>query len=214
MARRVRAAAIVTAHHSGDQAETVLMNFLRGSGPAGLAGIPPARLCSAAQRTRLFRPFLQVTKDQIQHYLKKHSLPFRQDASNQSARFTRNRIRHDTLPYLEARHPGLSGRLVQAADIFRQEENFWQRRVRRELRKTVRKDGKRFTVVLPQLLRYHKALSRRILRQILPGLSFQEIEQVLALAHSPPRAAWVELSGHWRIRRVKNRLVAMQKRIG
>ena len=147
-------------------------------------------------------------------YLQRHSLSYRLDPTNNSLRFARNRIRHVALPYLEKLHPGLADRLLQTADIFRIEEDFWGRRLARELRKTVRRNGPRSTVVLPQLLGYHKAFSRRILRHVLPGSSFQDIEQVLQLARSPQRMAWLELPGHWRVRREKDKLVVVHKRMG
>jgi len=207
LARQAKCAAIVTAHHADDQAETVLMNFLRGAGPAGLAGIPERRRFAGVQTPFLLRPFLGVRRTEIESYLKQNHLPCRRDLSNASLRFARNRIRHAALPFLEKLYPGLAGRLVRGADIFREEEAFWQKVVSRELRKTARKSGKGTTVVLPRLLRYHKALSRRILRHILPGSSFQEIEQALALARSPGRADWLRLPGRRRVRREKNQLV-------
>jgi tRNA(Ile)-lysidine synthase len=207
MARQGRCAAIVTAHTANDQAETVLMNFLRGAGPAGLAGIPAVRPLDSVYRLMLIRPLLSVTRDQIMPYLNIHSIPYRHDPSNRFLRFMRNRIRHEALPSLEKLYPGLAGRLVQGADIFRQEEDFWHEVVSRELRKTVRKNGQRITVVLPRLLRYHKALSRRILRHILPGLSFQDIEQVLILAQSPGRSGRLRFSGRRRVKREENQLV-------
>ena len=213
MARRGRCAAILTAHTANDQAETVLMNFLRGSGPTGLAGIPAERTLGGEKGVRLVRPFLHVQKREIQRYLKEAGVACRQDPTNASLRFSRNRIRHITLPYLEKLAPGLSERLAQTADIFRHEEDFWDTRVMsRQLRKTVRKNGQRFTVVLPQLLGYHKALSRRILRRVLPGLSFQDIEQVLTLARSPQKKAWLKFPGHSWVKRENHKLVIIRKR--
>jgi len=214
MAGQERCAAIVTAHTASDQAETVLMNFLRGSGATGLAGMPAARKSSGEKGIPILRPLLGLTRSRIMQYLSRHALAFRQDPSNRSLRFARNRIRHMTLPSLEKRYPGLSSRMVQTADILRVEEEFWRALVLRELPKTVRKDGQRIAVVLPRLLRYHKALSRRILRHILPGLSFQDIEQVLALARSPGSSGGLKLSGPWSVRRRAHTLVAVRKRNG
>ncbi len=212
MAKEGRCAAILIAHTASDQTETVLMNFLRGAGPTGLAGIPAVRRLNQMNGGVIIRPFLNVRRDQIMRYLKHNSLPHRNDPTNDSLRFARNRIRHAALPYLEKLNPGLAERLLQTADIFRHEEDFWNSRVLRESRKTVRKDGQRFTVVLPKLLGYHKALSRRILRHVLPGLSFQDIEQVLQLARSPGGTAWLKLPGRWRVRREKNKLVGLQQK--
>ena len=214
MAKRAQCSAIVTAHTADDQAETVLMNFLRGAGTAGLSGMPVARGLNHGSRLRIVRPFLGVSRGHILQYVKGHSLEYRSDPTNNSLRFTRNRIRHATLPYLEHLNPGLRARLVQAADLFRQEEDFWTRQILPALQKTVRKNGQRFTVVLPRLLGYHKALSRRILHHLLPGSSFQDIEQVLQLARSPEEAGWLELPGGWRVCRKKNALMVFHTRMG
>jgi tRNA(Ile)-lysidine synthase len=212
IARERRCVAIVTAHTAGDQAETVLMNFLRGTGPAGLAAIPEVRPAGLSGKVTLIRPFLRVTRAQIERYLKRHSLHWRIDPSNRSLDFSRNRIRHVTLPYLEKGHPGLAGRLLQSAAIFRTEEAFWHDAMARELPKTVRTGGREITVVLHRLLRYHKAFSRRILRRALPGLTFQDIEQLLTLARSPRPTAWLKLSGPWQVRFGQKKLVAIRKR--
>jgi tRNA(Ile)-lysidine synthase len=199
--------AILTAHTADDQAETILMNFLRGSGPTGLAGMPVIRYLNHAGKIPILRPLLGITRREVMLTLKEAGLPSRQDPSNRSMRFLRNRIRHQTLPSLEKLFPGLATRLVQSSDIYQGEEEFWRDHLSSYLRKTVRKDGQRITVVLARLLRYHKALSRRILRHILPGLSFQDIEQVLSLARSSKQTAGLRLAGHRRVKRMKNTLV-------
>ena len=147
-------------------------------------------------------------------YLRAYAIPYRLDPSNESLVFARNRIRLSTLPYLEKQSPGLRERLIRGAEVFREEEGFWNVQVAQVLGKTVQKNGERFTVVLPRLLGYHKALSRRILRCVLPGSSFQDIEQVLQLARSPEERGCLEFPGGWRVRRDKKKLVVFQKRIG
>ncbi len=214
MAKRLHCSAILTAHTADDQSETVLMNFLRGAGPVGLSGMPITRRLHHASPLPLVRPFLGVRRKHILMYLRTYSLSWRNDPTNDSQRFARNRIRHTELPYLEKLNPGLRERLTQTADIFRQEEDFWNPQVVREWRKTVRKSRQGFTVVLPRLLGYHKALSRRILRRVLPGSSFQDIEQVFQLARSPEEKGWLKFPGGWHVRRQRQRLVMLQKRTG
>src|SRR5262249_19860391 len=136
MARASRCRVLVTAHTADDQGETVLMNLLRGAGPVGLAGIPPIR--QVAQEIKVIRPVLGVSRQDIMSYLKEHHLSYRHDPSNRSLQFTRNRIRSETLPFLESHYPGLKRRLVQMGDIFREEEAFWDKEVLREFNKTVR----------------------------------------------------------------------------
>jgi tRNA(Ile)-lysidine synthetase-like protein len=85
---------LVTGHTSDDQAETVLLNLLRGSGPRGLAGIPSIR-------GRIFRPFLDVPASELRAVAVEAGLPFVDDPENISTRHLRNRIRHELLPLLE-----------------------------------------------------------------------------------------------------------------
>ena len=90
---------VATAHTADDQVETVLLNVLRGTGLAGLAGIP--RIRQLAESTTLIRPLLEVTRGQVLEYLAALGQPFREDASNRSLQYTRNRLRHELLPLLE-----------------------------------------------------------------------------------------------------------------
>jgi tRNA(Ile)-lysidine synthase len=201
MAKTMHCAAVVTAHTLDDQAETVLMNFLRGSGPAGLAGIPSIRTMEKGGTVQLIRPLLRVAKSEVLLYAKSHFLKYRTDPSNKSPQFTRNRIRQTVLPSLEKEYRGLKRRLAQAADIFREEEDFWEAEIRRSQ-----------TVVLRRLFGYHKALVRRILRRLLPGSSFLDIEQVMHWARSAKKTGFLELSNGWRVSYKKGTLHFQHKR--
>ena len=88
-----------TAHTANDQAETVLMNIIRGSGLNGLQGIPELRTLS--DQSLLIRPILGITKKDLRSFAKENGIPFREDASNDSLDFQRNRVRHLVLPALE-----------------------------------------------------------------------------------------------------------------
>jgi tRNA(Ile)-lysidine synthase len=89
---------VAMAHTADDQVETVLWNVLRGTGLAGLAGIP--RIRPLAEATTIVRPLLDVTRADVLDYLAQLQQPFREDASNRSLAYTRNRIRHELLPLL------------------------------------------------------------------------------------------------------------------
>ncbi len=124
VARKRRCRTLFLAHHAGDQVETVLFNLFRGSGRAGLGGMA----ADSARREegvtlRLLRPMLGVWRDEIEAYLKRNGLAYREDASNQSRAHTRNRIRYDLMPVLEK----VFGRDVRqavwrAATVLRDEE--------------------------------------------------------------------------------------------
>ncbi|MCA6364987.1 MAG: tRNA lysidine(34) synthetase TilS [Bacteroidetes bacterium] len=84
---------IATAHHFDDSAETLLLQLVRGTGISGVAGI-------AARNDKLIRPLLQFTRAEIEHYAQQQQLQWRNDSSNQTDKYTRNRIRHHVLPEL------------------------------------------------------------------------------------------------------------------
>ena len=106
---------VMTAHTADDQAETVLFRIARGSGPRGLAGIRPGRSPS------LVRPLLPFRRRELEAYAARHDIPYREDPSNRDPRWTRNRIRHEILPALEAAVPGASAALVSVAETSRGE---------------------------------------------------------------------------------------------
>jgi tRNA(Ile)-lysidine synthase len=126
-ARRARLAFFVTlnatvalGHTRDDQAETVLFRFLRGSGLAGLSGIAPTS-------PRLIRPLLDITRAEIEQYLRDRNIPWREDATNQDLTFARNRIRHELLPQLARDwNPKITDALAHLADLAQEEEQYWQ----------------------------------------------------------------------------------------
>lgn len=98
-ARTQHCTRIAVAHTRDDQAETVLHHIMRGTGIAGLRGIPRIRLL--AEDLYLVRPLLDISRDDVVQYLEERGQTFRTDASNADLRFTRNRIRHQLLPLLK-----------------------------------------------------------------------------------------------------------------
>ena len=116
----IGASRIATAHHLSDQAETVVLNLLRGTGPEGLAGIPPVR-------GRLIRPLLQTPRPEIEAYLKAHGLGHVEDETNDSMDFTRNRLRQEVWPLLAQLHPAPERSIARAAAILRRENVFLDR---------------------------------------------------------------------------------------
>jgi tRNA(Ile)-lysidine synthase len=115
---RLGAHGILTAHHADDQAETVLMRALRGSGPAGLAGM--------ARRTGdLVRPLLPFRREELAQYLLERGIAFWVDPSNADPKHLRSWIRTEVLPALERRLPDVTARLLAVADQARGEREAW-----------------------------------------------------------------------------------------
>ncbi|MBX3051785.1 MAG: tRNA lysidine(34) synthetase TilS [Caldilineaceae bacterium] len=131
-------ATVAVAHNADDQAETILMHILRGSGLAGLTGMRPVTLFGPdttfeadapgqnSQRPtglRLARPLLDVSRTQILQYLNAHGLAWREDATNQDENYTRNRIRHQIFPALRQIYPNLTGALGRLGDLLAAEND-------------------------------------------------------------------------------------------
>ncbi|HEY1649344.1 MAG TPA: tRNA lysidine(34) synthetase TilS [Terracidiphilus sp.] len=116
--------AVATAHTFDDQAETVLAKFLRGAWTEGLAGISPK--LESPEGGVILRPLLATTRAEIEAYLQALGQSWREDSSNRHLTFTRNRIRHELLPLLEAWNPQLRSHLVHMAELARDEEAWWQ----------------------------------------------------------------------------------------
>ena len=106
---------IATAHTADDNAETLLLHLIRGTGLKGLGGIAPVR-------DNLIRPMLTVTRQDVLEFLEAEQIPWVNDSSNETDAFTRNRIRHHVMPLLKAENPNLAQNLSGTALRLRQDE--------------------------------------------------------------------------------------------
>jgi tRNA(Ile)-lysidine synthase len=111
----LRANKVAVGHTRDDQAETVLMWLLRGTGTTGLSGMPGMRL-------PIIRPLLTVRRADVLSYLMEQGLDFREDSSNAAPIYLRNRVRHEVLPLLKQFNPGLLDTLARQADILREDD--------------------------------------------------------------------------------------------
>ena len=116
-AEEIGAERIATAHHAQDQAETVLLNLLRGTGPEGLGGIPPVR-------GKIVRPLLQTGRAEIEDYLRRHGLSYVEDSTNEDIHYARNRLRRELWPQLETIQPALTRTISRTAEILRRENDY------------------------------------------------------------------------------------------
>ena len=108
---------IATAHHRNDQAETVLLHLLRGTGPQGLGGIPPVR-------GRYIRPLLQTPREEVEQYNARHGIGHVEDSTNRDLSYGRNRLRLSVWPELEKIHPAVRENIARCAELTRQESEF------------------------------------------------------------------------------------------
>ena len=106
---------IATAHHSGDNAETVLLNLIRGSGLKGLCGIPE-------KRGKYIRPFLDISRSEIEEYVNRNGIPYSNDATNDDISYSRNYIRKEILPRLSRVNGSAAQNISRAARLLSEDE--------------------------------------------------------------------------------------------
>jgi tRNA(Ile)-lysidine synthase len=182
MAKEHGAVKIATGHHRDDQAETFLINLLRGSGLEGLKGIAPIR------DGWLIRPLLYVGRDEILEFLKNEGLPYMRDSSNSDSSFLRNRIRNQLIPELNKRYnPQLTAGLARTAEIIRVEDDYMQDVVRRLIILwKIAVDDREVVIPLAEFSEQHEAIQARIVKFLLEemtpfkkGISYRHIESVM-----------------------------------
>lgn len=113
----VNAAVIATAHNAEDNAETLLLNLLRGTGLRGLGGIPPVR-------GNIVRPMLAVTREEVETYLAERGIPHVEDSTNGQDIYTRNRIRHEVMPVLKRLNPAFVQTAGRTAELLRRDGGY------------------------------------------------------------------------------------------
>ena len=114
-----KASHVVVAHHAGDQVETVLMKLTRGSTLEGIAGMKPIRSFGNGY---LIRPFLEVDKQELYEYARIHQTPYREDASNNSLEYTRNRFRKEIIPLLKQENPKLNQKIQEFTQTLQEQQ--------------------------------------------------------------------------------------------
>ncbi len=193
---------VATGHTRDDQAETVMLRILRGSGLAGLAGIHPVT------ESQLIRPLLDISRAEIMEFLRARGLKWHEDASNLSMQFARNRVRHALLPQLKAEwNPQFAEALAQLADLSWEEERWWSSDAsplahiqqagipQASVAGGIEIDVRSFVLLPP-------AIARRVVRRAiatakgnLRGIDFDHVERILALAAQDSGDGRLQLPG-------------------
>ncbi len=172
--------AIATGHHADDQAETVLLHLIRGTGPGGLGGMAP-------RMGMLIRPLLEVTRAEIEAYCHQHGLDYRTDPSNFKTDYLRNRLRLQVIPLLREINPQVVRAINQTAVLLRDEDTYLEEHVSQLMAGLVRVPAgpHRVEIRWEQFNLLPAALQRRVIRwahrQVGPGagqLDFAAVERL------------------------------------
>ena len=193
---------VATAHTANDQAETVLLRLLRGAGTRGLGGIYPVL------EGKVVRPFLNVTRAEVEQELEKRKLEWRLDSSNLNPKFRRNKIRKELLPLLQREfNPEVISSLKELSDRARDDEEYMEGQARERSRGWRVHDGREEKIPTRPLGEFPAALGRRVLRQMimasrgnLRGITYQHIEALRRFAASAQSGRKLALPGGWEAR--------------
>ncbi|MBU2522514.1 MAG: tRNA lysidine(34) synthetase TilS [Proteobacteria bacterium] len=197
---------IALGHNADDNAELVIMQLLRGSGPLGISGIPPVR------NGKIIRPLIKLTKSEILEFLAVNELKFVLDKSNNDQRYLRNRIRHHLIPHLKSSY---NKRIVETinrfASIIRSEEEWIDDLIKPIFNKSVlAAENNSVALSISSINELHIAAQRRIIRKAiaeikgnLRRIAFSHIESVISLLNSGhafgcidlPDRIWIKRDG-------------------
>lgn len=196
---QIEADRIATGHNADDQAETLVMRLLRGSGPKGLSGIPPVR-------GMFIRPLIMVERNEIENYLDEEGIRFVIDTSNLKQDYLRNRLRHEVMPLLKKYNPNLTGTLCRTATIFREENAYMEIAVTKSLMRLIsRKTRDKIELFISPLEHMEKVILRRtLIRAIeetrgLRGIGLEHIEEIISLIKTGSSGSRIYLPGGIRV---------------
>ncbi|MCC8169625.1 MAG: tRNA lysidine(34) synthetase TilS [Oscillospiraceae bacterium] len=177
---------IATAHNKNDNAETILMNFMRGSGISGLCGIP-------VTRGKIIRPIIDLSRDEIENYCRENNLEYVTDSTNSEMIYTRNKVRLDLIPKIQNEfNNNFIANVTKNAELISDELDFIESAADRICGKIEEN-----TIAL-KMLDVHIALKRRVILTMLRSAGIKDIEaeyieSVLRLAESGRSGASINL---------------------
>ena len=207
-ASRTGANVIATGHTLDDQAETVLMRFIKGASLKGIVGISPLRQAGAF---KIIRPLIELEKNEIRQYLDESKIPYRIDSTNIEPIYFRNVIRSEVMPFLEKYNPRLKRALFNLAEHLRGDFEFISREKERIQKGIVRQQGSSVEIRLKDIVIQPRAIQKEILRESLEKaggevkkLSFRHWKEMEALIKYGRKGNSVDLPGGVRVSRTES----------
>ncbi len=215
VANSVGANKIALGHNADDQAETILMRLLRGSGPKGLGGIPSVRILAESIDSKekcsnilIIRPLISCFKSEIVGFLKQNKIKYRIDSSNLKTDFFRNKIRHKLIPYLEKYNPNIRNVLLNTGNNISLANDFLKKSVDKVLKRI---HGSKVNIVffnkLPLVIK--QELIRELAESFDPSLNLdaKKVKDVLNLTSDTKGTKRIILSKNTELIREYNYLI-------
>lgn len=200
---KYQAQKIALGHHADDQAETMLMRLIRGSGLRGLVGIP-------AKRDVFIRPIIECTRQEIEEHCRLNKISYCTDSSNREPNYLRNKIRLELIPFLNKEfHPAIVKNLLQLQTIIRDELSFWEEITEQYYRKALLKEVSEQVILNSKILRnWSPGIQRTVIRRALKHLNhylediqFNHIEAVRLMCLKDEGEKYLYLPGGLRVRK-------------
>ncbi|MFH2219104.1 MAG: tRNA lysidine(34) synthetase TilS [Pseudomonadota bacterium] len=215
-ARENRFSKIALGHHADDNAELVLMNLMRGSGPLGISGIPPVRNGS------IVRPLIRVKRSEIMEFLNTSALKYVSDETNREIKYLRNRIRHHLMPVIKSSfNPRIVETLDRLSSILRSEEEWIESIIERDFKTSIveEKDNS-IAFSAERLGKIHIAARRRLIRKAvskvkgnLRSITYAHINSVMDLLQDARPPKRLDLPGRVRVSLKGDRIVFSQEHV-
>jgi tRNA(Ile)-lysidine synthase len=205
--RRENLRYLMLGHHGDDQIETVLMRLTRGSSGKARVGIPFSR---PFDNGILLRPFLCVSREEIEAYCQSNNLDPRRDPSNESNKYSRNRFRHAILPFLKGENPRVHEHFQRFSEEIEETERFMEDLANQQLTKVLKVCSEKEIVIdIQKLCSVPMPLQRRVIKLILnylykhqpASLSAVHIEQIFSIINSPQPSGRIDLPDKLKVKR-------------
>ncbi|SDY58261.1 tRNA lysidine(34) synthetase TilS [Tindallia californiensis] len=200
VAEKIGANKIALAHHQNDQAETILMNLIRGAGLEGLSGMPMVR-------DKIMRPLLHCRREQIEEYCRYWDLPYQIDQSNQETEYFRNKIRLELIPKIKKYQPNVIESIGKTSVLLEQDRQYIEEKVEEAYSEVLcYKTDKVISISPSKLLQYHPSIVSRVIRKAYmffntreQTISFDQVHHILSLLDQKKTEKEVQLPGEIKV---------------
>ena len=197
----IKANKLALAHHKDDRVETILHNFIRGTGTQGMKGINYVR------DAYVIRPLLDVSKVEILGYCNEENISYREDLSNNDQSYTRNRLRHGLIPFIQDNfNPNIAETILRMSDVIGEEDDFLRQYCGELLPTLFSYEKNKAKVILDRFNPLRLALKRRLLKMVILGfmgefssIELVHIDNIINMLHNAKQGASFKLPGKIRV---------------